>query len=87
MNDLFHSLLLFVFGFRSRSKKGGANWSEEEEDELQRLHQEFKDIQDPGEANTYLLLSNSHLMPPFVPMCNAILFQLWLGFRPLKSVS
>lgn len=37
--------------FRDRSKASGSRsvWAEEEEDELQRLYEEFKDAHDPGE--------------------------------------
>lgn len=39
-----------IFATFNRSQSTSRSpWSEEEEDELQRLHQEFKDVQDAGE--------------------------------------
>ena len=48
----FWFIISSPFFCRSNSAGGGGSrsgWSEEEEYELQRLHQELKDIQDPGE--------------------------------------
>ena len=47
-----HSLLQLLISFSVIRKSSGSKstWSEEQEDELERLYEEFKDVQDAGKT-------------------------------------